>query len=103
MAVGVITAALTRLIATHGILKGVQMAQRLGFRGKSIQKAFRKSGKLKGEAKRVLKTMDDWALTWPEEAHKMRGLLQQVAPKMLKKYDAPANPISNEAFRRLMK
>jgi len=101
MAVGALTGTLIRLISTHGILRGVQMAKKLGFRGKSIQKAFRKSGTLKDEANRVLQTMDDWALTWPEETHKMRGLLQEIAPKMLRKYDAPGT--SHEAFRRLMK
>ena len=40
MAVGAITGILMRLLAKHGVSRGVRAAQKLGFKNKDIKKAF---------------------------------------------------------------
>ena len=40
MAIGAITGVLMRLLAKHGVSRGVRAAQKLGFKNKDIKKAF---------------------------------------------------------------
>jgi len=103
MAAPIVARVLLSLIQRHGLTAGVRVAQRLGFKGKSIQKAFRTNKTLKARAKEAIKEMDYVGIDSPERAYQLQFTLDKIAPKLMKKAFNVSTPKAQAISRRILK
>jgi hypothetical protein len=103
MAAPIVARVLLSLIQRHGLNAGVKIAQRLGFKGKSIQKAFKTNRTLKQTAKNAIKEMDAVAINSPERAYQLQFTLDKIAPKLMKKAFNISTPKAQAVSRKIMR